>query len=177
VGAERDALFRERWELLRAALALQDTERGMLLDATGGYAPTPTPRARIPLLAVGSARQSLQWIATHADGWATYHREETRQQGRIGLWQRALEERAGGMRKPFVQSLQLELLADPAAPAEPLELGFRAGRAALLGYLERMAGMGVAHMLLNVQGPRPVHAQIEELGAEVVPRLAAMTIQ
>jgi alkanesulfonate monooxygenase SsuD/methylene tetrahydromethanopterin reductase-like flavin-dependent oxidoreductase (luciferase family) len=120
---------------------------------------------------VGTARQSLQWIAAHADGWATYHREEARQQGRIALWQRALEERAGGARKPFVQSLQLELLADPDAPAAPLELGLRAGRRALLAYFERMAGLGVAHMLVNLQGPRPVEAQIEELGREIVPRL------
>lgn len=176
VGPERDALFRERWALLRAALAPDAAGRAALLEMTGGFAPTPAPAARIPLLAVGSARQSLQWIAANADGWATYHREEARQQGGIDLWRRALDERAGGTRKPFVQSLQLELLADPDAPAVALELGLRAGRHALLAYLERMAGMGVAHMLLNLQGPRPVPDQIEELGAEIVPRLAAMPI-
>ncbi|MFK3740721.1 TIGR03571 family LLM class oxidoreductase [Massilia sp. TN1-12] len=174
VGAERDALFRERWALLRAALAPDADERAPLLETTAGFVPTPAPAARIPMLAVGSARQSLQWIAAHADGWATYHREEARQQGRIALWRRALEERAGGACKPFVQSLQLELLADPAAPAQPLELGLRAGRHALLGYLERMADLGVAHMLLNLQGPRAVAEQIEELGSEIVPRLPAL---
>lgn len=176
-GAGRDALFRERWTLLRAALApASDPAHAPLLEATGGFAPTAPPQARIPLLAVGSARQSLQWIAAHADGWATYHREEARQQGRIELWQRALAERAGGVAKPFVQSLQLELLADLAAPAAPLPLGLRAGRHALLAYLERMAGLGVAHMLLNLQGPRTIAAQIEELGRDIVPRLAAMRV-
>jgi luciferase-type oxidoreductase len=176
-GEGRDALFRERWTLLRAALApASDPAHAQLLEATGGFAPTAPLSARIPLLAVGSARQSLQWIAAHADGWATYHREEARQQGRIDLWRRALEERAGGADKPFVQSLQLELLADPSAPAAPLPLGLRAGRQALLAYLERMAGLGVAHMLLNLQGPRPLAAQIEELGRDIVPRLAAMRL-
>jgi len=178
VGDERDALFRERWALLRAALSVEDDgARAALFEATAGFAPTAPPAARIPLLAVGSARQSLQWIAANADGWATYHREEARQQGRIALWQRALAERAGGARKPFVQSLQLELLDDPGAPAVPLELGLRGGRQALLGYLERMAGLGVAHMLLNLQGPRPVAEQIEELGAEIIPRLPAMLLK
>lgn len=176
VGPERDALFRERWALLRAALAPDAGDRAPLLEATAGFSPTPPPAARIPMLAVGSARQSLQWIAAHADGWATYHREEARQQGRIELWRRALQERAGGEPKPFVQSLQLELLADPAAPAQPLELGLRAGRHALLAYLERMAGLGVAHMLLNLQGPRPIAEQVEELGREIVPRLAALRL-
>jgi luciferase-type oxidoreductase len=173
VAQPPELLYRERWQLLRSALSPQAGERAALLAATGGFEPGPAPAARIPMLAVGTARQSLQWIAANADGWATYHREETRQQGRIGLWQRALDERAGGRPKPFVQSLQLELLADPAAPATPLELGLRAGRHALLGYLERMARLGVAHMLVNLQGPRPVAEQLEELGAEVVPRLPA----
>jgi luciferase-type oxidoreductase len=176
VDTAPDVLFRERWETLAAALAPEGDARHDLLASTGGYAPTPAPGTRIPLLAVGTARQSLQWIAAHADGWATYHREEARQQGRIALWQRALAERAGGAWKPFVQSLQLELLADPDAPAEPLELGLRAGRHALLGYLERMAGLGVAHMLVNLQGTRPIVDQIEELGREIVPRLRSVAL-
>lgn len=175
-GVDRppEVLYRERWELLRSALAPQEAERAAMLAATGGVVPGLAPAARIPMLAVGSARQSLQWIAAQADGWATYHREEARQQGRIALWQRALDERAGGRRKPFVQSLQLELLDDPDAPAAPLELGLRAGRHALLAYFGRMARLGVDHMLVNLQGPRPVAEQLEELGAELVPRLAAL---
>lgn len=173
VDTAPEQLFRERWHTLAAALSTDEQVRAGLLASTGGYAPTPAPAARIPLLVVGTARQSLQWIAAHADGWATYHREEARQQGRIALWERALAERAGGVPKPFVQSLQLELLADPDAPAQPLELGLRAGRIALLGYLERMAGLGVAHMLVNLQGPRPVEDQVEELGREIVPVLAS----
>jgi luciferase-type oxidoreductase len=177
-GAAPEILFRERWELLRAALAPAGDAhaRARLLEAGGGFVPSPPPARRIPMMAVGSARQSLQWIAAHADAWATYHREEARQQGRIALWRRALIERASGADKPFVQSLQLELLEDADAPAEPLELGLRAGRHALLGYFERMAGLGVAHMLLNLQGARPIAEQLEELGAEVIPRLAAMAL-
>ena len=161
---------------LRAALAPEGdaAARATLLEVTGGFVTSPPPPWRIPMLAVGTARQSLQWIAANADAWATYHREEARQQGRIALWRRALIDRARGARKPFVQSLALELLADPHAQAEPLELGLRAGRHALLGYFERMAGLGVAHMLLHLQGARPVAEQLEELGAELVPRLPAL---
>ena len=70
-----------------------------------------------------------------------------------------------------------ELLADPDVPAQPLELGLRAGRHALLGYFERMAALGVAHMLVNLQGPRPIVDQIEELGREIVPRLATLAVR
>lgn len=69
--------------------------------------------------------------------------------------------------------MQLELLADPAAAPEPLELGLRTGREALVAYLHRLRGMGVGHVLFNLGRQRPAREVIEELGAEVLPRLAA----
>jgi luciferase-type oxidoreductase len=152
-----EVLYRERWELLRSALSPVEEERAAMLAATGGFVPGLAPAARIPMLAIGTARQ--HWDA-----------------GRIALWQRSLDERAAGQRKPFVQSLQLELLADPDAPAVPLELGLRGGRHALLAYFGRMARLGVDHMLVNLQGSRPVAEQIEELGAEIVPRLEGLRV-
>ncbi|BEP70291.1 MULTISPECIES: TIGR03571 family LLM class oxidoreductase [unclassified Variovorax] len=171
--ALRGDVFRERWNLVRSALSPDAQERAALHDATGGHDLMAPPAARIGMLVVGSARQSLQWTAAHADGWATYHRDEARQQGRIGLWQTALRERAGGEAKPFIQSLQLDLLDDADAPAEPIELGLRAGRHALVDYLDRMEDAGVAHVLLNLvrSSRRPAQDVVDELGREVLPRL------
>jgi luciferase-type oxidoreductase len=167
---QRAEAFRSRWALVRAALSPEAGERAALTEATGGYEVLPAPTRRIPMIVVGSARQSLQWTATHADAWATYHREEARQEGRIELWQRALEQKGVGA-KPFVQSVQLELLADPDAPPEPLELGLRTGRTALIAYLQRMHAMGVDHVLFNLGRGRPAREVIEELGAEVLTRI------
>lgn len=170
--ALRGDVFRERWNLVRSALSPEVEDRAALREATGGYDLMAPPAERIGMLVVGSARQSLQWTAAHADGWATYHRDEARQQGRIGLWQTALRERNAGEAKPFVQSLQLDLLDDADAPAEPIELGLRTGRHALVGYLDRMEDAGVAHVLLNlVRGPRSAMEVVDELGREVLPRL------
>ncbi|QRY29318.1 TIGR03571 family LLM class oxidoreductase [Variovorax sp. PDNC026] len=170
--ALRGDAFRERWNLVRSALSPDEAGRAALREATGGHDLMAPPDERIGMLVVGSARQSLQWTAAHADGWATYHRDEARQQGRIGLWQTALRERADGEAKPFIQSLQIDLLEDPAAPAEPIELGLRTGRDALVAYLDRMEDAGVAHVLMNVvRGPRPATEVVEELGREVLPRL------
>lgn len=77
----RAVTFRERWSLLRAALSPEAEERAAVLQATGGFDVLPSPSARIPMLVVGTARQSLQWIAREAEGWATYHREEAAQEG------------------------------------------------------------------------------------------------
>lgn len=170
--ALRGDAFRERWNLVRSALSPDAAGRAALREATGGHDLMAPPAERIGMLVVGSARQSLQWTAAHADGWATYHRDEARQQGRIGLWQTALRERAGSEAKPFIQSLQIDLLEDPAAPAEPIELGLRTGRDALVAYLDRMEDAGVAHVLMNVvRGPRPAAEVVDELGREVLPRL------
>lgn len=162
----RDVTFREHWQVVRAAL------EPVPVAGDGQYRVLPPPQSRIPMIAVGSARQSLQWIAEHADGWASYHREEDRQKGRIALWHMAQEQRSPGQRKPFTQSVQLDLLDDPAAPAEAIELGLRSGRHALAGYLERMRELGVAHILFNLQrGTRPVDDVLRELGADILPRL------
>lgn len=169
---QRAQVFRERWPLLRAALSPDAQERVLLLQQAG-YPVLPAPAARVPMLVVGSARQSLQWIAEHADGWATYHREEATQEGRIGLWQHALRQKLGSARKPFVQSAQLQLLEDPAAPATPLELGLRGGSAAVRDYLQRMHVLGVDHVMFNLSGGRPAAEVIEQIGAEIIPALSA----
>ena len=130
------------------------------------------PSQHVPMLVVGSSRQSVQWIAQHADAWATYHREEDRQQNRIRMWQQALEQRAQGEAKPFIQSLQLDLLDDPKADAEPINLGMRCGREALIAYLHRIQRLGVAHVLLNlVNSQRTARDVVAELGTEVLPQL------
>ncbi|MCQ9617080.1 TIGR03571 family LLM class oxidoreductase [Paenalcaligenes niemegkensis] len=168
----RKEAFSNGWSLLRAALSPMVEERASLLEATGGYELMAIPEFRIPMMAVGSARQSIQWIAEHADAWATYHRLEERQQGRIRMWQQALEQRAEGSPKPFVQSLQLDLLQDPVAAAEPINLGLRCGRNALLDYLRRLEALGVGHVLINLaRNERPVRDVIQELGEEVLPLL------
>jgi luciferase-type oxidoreductase len=168
--ARRGDAFREGWGAVRLALSADESDRAKLRELTGGYDILPAAPWRLPMLVVGSARQSLQWIAANSDGWATYHREETRQQGRIGLWQAALRERAGGVAKPFVQSAQLDLLEDPEAPEELLELGLRGGRRALIAYLKRLEAMGVKHVLLNLSSAgRPAIEVVQELGRHVLP--------
>ncbi|WP_321960584.1 TIGR03571 family LLM class oxidoreductase [Paraburkholderia sp. J7] len=167
---QRAEAFRQRWALLASALSTDATEREAVRLATGGYDVLPAPESRIPMIVVGSARQSLQWVAANADGWATYHRDEVRQLGRIGLWRRALESQGVEIAKPFIHSLHLQLLDDPHAPPEPIELGIRGGRDAVAQYLLRLEATGVNHLLLHLGSTsRPALEVIDELGLEVLP--------
>jgi luciferase-type oxidoreductase len=168
----RAQVFRERWPIVRAALMPEVGDREALLHVTGGVDVLAPPAAQIPMLVVGTARQSLQWIAAHAEAWATYHREEDRQEGRISLWKAALRMVAPKDAKHFVQSLYLDLVADPDAAPEPLELGMRTGRRGLLAYLQRIAALGVRHTILNLaRSGRPAAEVIEEIGEHVLPFL------
>jgi len=169
--ARREA-FRERWHLLRAALSPSFEERKAVIEYANGYDLMPAPQKRIPMIVVGSARQSVQWIAQYSEAWATYHRPEARQEGRVNLWKRALEERSKENRKPFIQSTQLELLEEPDAPAEPLELGLRGGRHAVIDYLDRMRDLGIAHTIINLTiDKRPANEVIQEIGEDILPGL------
>ncbi|HDS1581481.1 TPA: TIGR03571 family LLM class oxidoreductase [Stenotrophomonas maltophilia] len=169
----RAATFRERWSLLRAALSADADERARVRQVTGGFDVLPPPDTRIPMLVVGTARQSLQWIAREAEGWATYHREEVAQEGRIGLWQQALAQR-GGAAKPFVQSMLLDLQADPQAPPAPLPLGLKVGRDGLRDYLLRVHARGVAHVMFNlVDNGRPPQDVLREIGEQILPGVSS----
>ena len=167
----RREVFRERWQVVRAALSPVPQEREPLLELTDGYELMAVPQRQIPMIVVGSARQSVQWIAAQGDAWATYHRPEARQQSRIGLWRGALQQSAQGADKPFIQSMQLELLESVSAQPEPLELGMRTGREALIDYLLRLKELGVGHVLFNLSGGRPAEEVVQELGEEVIPQL------
>lgn len=174
-GEDLDArreVFRERWHIVRSALSPQAPERKALLEHTDGYDLMEAPHARIPMIVVGSARQSVQWIAAQSEAWATYHRPETRQQSRISLWRSALEQSANGADKPFIQSMRVDLVKSPSAPPEPLELGMRTGRHALVDYLRRLKELGVGHVLFGLVGSeRPMSDVIQEIGQEVIPKV------
>ncbi|MYN29148.1 LLM class flavin-dependent oxidoreductase [Duganella levis] len=76
-------------------------------------------------------------------------------------------------RQPMVRPLLLELDERASAPAQASRQGFRGGRIALSGALERLAEAGVGHVLLHlVRNGRPVLDVIDELGTEVLPRLS-----
>lgn len=166
--------FRRRWTLVRSALSTDMAAREVVRHATGGYEVLPRPDSQVPMLAVGSARQSLQWIAANADGWATYHRDEVRQQGRIGLWRRALESQGADVAKPFIHSMHLELLEDPFAPSESIGLGIRAGSRGVAECILKLEAAGVSHVLLHLRRTRrSVLEVVDELGLDVLPCVRA----
>lgn len=166
---QRKPIYRERWTKL--AMILGDQQ--LILDAEGKarseFSIRPRTDKTVPMLAVGSSSQSLEWIARNAIGWMTYYRELNVQRDRIALWHTAISKVTQDFRG-FGQSMALELVDDPGFVPQEINLGVRTGRNGLIDTLQRMRSAGVHHVALNLTTAiRPPAEVIDEIGAEVIP--------
>lgn len=140
----------------------------LLPKATGGH---------LPILAIGSAQQSLQWIARNLDGWVTYFRPVEEQRARIDLWRRVTEIEGNGTFRPFAQSMFIDLADDPKAFPTPIFLGYRLGRYHLLDELANLANGGVHHVMFNLRhSVRPAREVLQELAESVLPHYPAFNV-
>ncbi|MFD8076308.1 LLM class oxidoreductase [Streptomyces sp. NPDC059718] len=168
----RGQAFRDGVRTLRAAWASPAPGLGLTLPGTGlrperriDVLPKPVG-GDIPIAVAGSARQTPEWIAGHADAGLNYPRPLDALGDDVQRWR----ELTGGRSKPYFTPMLLDLVADPAARPEPIRLGLRTGRTALVDHLGAMADLGVAHVSLNLRpGDRPVAEVLHELAEEVLP--------
>jgi luciferase-type oxidoreductase len=172
---QRRELFRRHWEAVAAAVG--DDPR-VIPDETPDNSPEffilPRSPYPVPLIAVGSGGQSVDWIARHAIGWMTYHREPEAQRGRYSMWRAAVDRVSPAVFRAFGVAMRLDLSSDPDERPAPISLGYRTGRSGLSAVLRAMRAGGTHHVTLNLsthgRAPRDV---IEELAAEVLPEFHA----
>ncbi|NJK61588.1 MAG: LLM class oxidoreductase [Synechococcaceae cyanobacterium SM2_3_1] len=167
----RDERFRQSLFDFRQVLSSEFGVIRSSLTQLEGADVLPKPvEQRIPLLVTGHSRQSLDWIATHADGWLYYPRHPQMQAQIIEDWRSLVQEVTPGVFKPYAQSLYLDLVEDPNTPATPIHLGYRLGRHSLMNLLLHLQEIGVNHVGLNLKyGSRPAAEVLEELGSEILP--------
>ncbi|SAL42846.1 sugar ABC transporter substrate-binding protein [Caballeronia peredens] len=169
---ERRDLYRNHWETLAAAVTQPSR---VIADHASADAPEfyllPRQSASIPLLAVGSGGQSVDWIARHSLGWMTYHREPQAQRGRYSMWRAAVERTVPGAFRAFGVAMRLDLSDNADEPASEISLGYRTGHRALTDVLRRMRESGTHHVTLNIDSERrPARDVIEEIAARVLPQ-------
>lgn len=167
----RGALFEDSLATMRRALERPFPTIASAFGVLDGadLVPKPGP-AGIPMLVTGNSRKPLQWIARQSDGWITYPRALDSQARVAADWRAAVQREAPGAFKPFAQSLYVDLAEDPGAPPEPIHLGWRVGRDALLGQLRALQHAGVNHVALNLKyGRRPAAETLEEIGEHLLP--------
>ncbi len=123
----------------------------------------------IPLLVTGRSRQTMQWIAEHADGWLMYPQPAEQQQKVLTLWRESLKQ-AQQQWKPFAQSLYIDLTDDPDQPASRIHLGYRCGRHYLTQHLQALCQCGVNHVAFNLRfSTRAVDEVMQEIAEYVMP--------
>lgn len=146
-GVEEDPeeLFRESVRVLRTAwregFPELDTRWGTL-DGTVDLVPKPTTET-LPLLVTGNARQSVEWIGEHGDGWLFYHLPRRTLETYLDEW------REVGGEKPFAMAMGVEL-AD--TEPEPIQQGIRARSEWFVEYFRELQAWGVDHVLVSVKG-------------------------
>ncbi|MBB3258097.1 luciferase-type oxidoreductase [Paraburkholderia bannensis] len=169
-GEARRELYRRHWDTLAAALA---PDSRIVPDLASVDAPEffllPRPAEPVPMLAVGSGGQSVDWIARRSIGWMTYHREPEAQRARHALWRAAVARNAPDAFRAFGTAMRLQLSDDAHEAATPVSLGYRTGRIALVGMLEAMREAGMHHVTFNLGGERRAREVVDELAAEVLP--------
>lgn len=138
--------------------------------------PKPVGGDPIPLFVTGFCGQTPDWIAEHGDGWMYYGQDLDTTAKLVRGWRADVARLCGtdapgrDVVKPYITTLTLDLLPDPDAEPKPLRYGFRAGRTFLLRYLERLAGLGVDHVMLGLRASRrPVPDVLDELAEHVFP--------
>ena len=147
---DRKELYRRHWVELAAALGTPSRVLRAAADPAITFELRPSARSAIPMLAVGSGGQSLDWIARNAAGWATYHRPPAVQRDRHALWRTAVDRSASGQFRSFSVALRVNLAEGRTAPAEDIEIGYRIGARGLVRVLESMREAGTHHALLNI---------------------------
>lgn len=133
----------------------------------------PKPVAgRIPLLITGGSQQSPEWVAQNGYGWITYPRDAP-SQGRMVAQYRQQISKAGGLDKPVMQSLYIDVLEDADAPARPIHLGFQSGTGYLRRYLAEIQSLGINHVALNLRfNGADIETTLKRLADDVLPDFA-----
>ncbi|WP_223115737.1 TIGR03571 family LLM class oxidoreductase [Paracoccus amoyensis] len=165
-------LYRDHWSELSAALDRPPRILGKTADPATQFDLRPPAASDIPMLAIGSGGQTLEWIARNAAGWATYHRPAKVQRDRYMLWRRAVDSTATGQFRSFSVAFRIDLLDDPMAAVEEIDLGYRTGTTGLTGVLQDMRDMGVHHALLNIAPTgRSAQETLQAIADDVLPKL------
>jgi len=169
---KRATLYQEAFHVMKKTWATTfpyiQTNRITLTGKTD-ILPKPT-LGDIPTLVTGFSGQSLEWIATHSDGWMSYPRNPILQQKFIDDY-RALAKTF----KPFAQSLHVDLSENPHEEPTYMHLGFRSGHKFLIEYVNQLREIGVNHVIIsNKEAKRPADEIIQELAEEVVPHFPVL---
>ncbi len=164
--------FRESWEMIRT-LTTQDfpqftgTHYG---DLRGNIDLVPKIPQRLPMVAIGRARQELSWLANTADAWI-WHGVNPKDTAKIVNTIKELNQ--DGQWHPFGYSNFVELSENPNDPAKLYNnIYLRGGSRGILEYWQEQHEQGLSHVIINLKPTRrPAAETLQDLGENVLAKL------
>lgn len=129
----------------------------------------PKPAApRIPIIAIGRAGQTLEWLAQNVDAWI-WHGDALRMPDVVPHWREVTASRGF---VPFGYGAMFDLDVNADAPLQTGRV-LRGGRHALKAFLARQREAGINHVALNLKPTRrPALEIIDELQEHILPEFA-----
>lgn len=147
----RGERFRESFKYIREMAHSSPAFENRYGQTNGEMDMLPKPTAgKIPMLITGGSQQAPEWGAHQCDGLITYPRNIDDQASAVRSWRENIASETG-FSKPVMQSLYIDLLADPDAAPQPIHLGFRSGMNYLKAFLKSLEDIGVNHVALNLR--------------------------
>lgn len=128
----------------------------------------PKPHAvRLPVLTIGRAQQTLEWIAQHVDAWIGYLGDPSKIESVVTQWRDA---HGGNPAKPYGYGTFFNLERNPDAPVRIVHGVLSGGRKAIVELWKRQEEAGVSHVALNMKPlERAADQVLYELGEYVLP--------
>ncbi|WP_409076500.1 LLM class oxidoreductase (plasmid) [Pantoea sp. C3] len=167
---DRGERYREGWNLIKKVTeeefpSLTTHHYGSLHGAID-LVPKPV-QSRIPMMVVGRAQQSMEWIASNADAWLWYATDTSRIGEVITDFNTAGD---GKTFRPYGYSTWFDMSPNPDGPLHNSHGVLRGGWKALISHFKQQEEAGVSHIALNMKPmQRPAKDMLNDLIDHVLP--------
>ena len=164
--------FRGSWLVIRTLLerSFPRFESGYFGRLDGSIDLVPKPCGRVPMVAIGRARQELSWLAQQSDAWI-WHGVAPEDTVRIVQTLAALGD--GKTWRPFGYANFVELDENPDAPMQMFNnIYLRGGSRNMARFWQQQGRQGLAHVIVNLKPTRrPPEEALRDLAHHVLPIL------
>lgn len=165
----REELFRRNFAIVKEAWKETSHLGDYYPGVSNAIQVYPKPHHPIPWIIAGRARQSMEWITRHGQGWFNYPRSIRETQADRQAWCNALYDNDQAA-KPYITAFHLNLLKNKEEGFTPHRFGGATGSKHLTELLKKYEEVGVNHLALHLRhSETPVSEAIQQIGEEVLP--------
>lgn len=161
--------FRESWEMIKV-LTQQDFPKFKVNyygNLTGSVDLVPKIEKRLPMIAIGRARQELDWLANTADAWIWHgvNPDDTKK-----IVNTLAELNRDGYWRPFGYANFVELTENPHEPAKLYNnIYLSGGSLSLAEFWAEQKEQGLAHISINLKPTRrPAKETLQDIAENVL---------